>query len=174
MRQCVMILIALLLSLTMTICNISSLENFMAYSDGIAVLQQVEDSTVEKVFCQTGNDFPYTQEEIDLLALLTMAEAEGECEYGQRLVIDTVLNRVDHPNFPNTIYDVVYQKNQYEGMQSPRINRCFVKEEFQQLVYDRTMMLYSSERKDTAAMERQCFGWNITIFQAFESEEVAR
>lgn len=36
--------------------------------------------------------------DIELLALLTMAEAEGECEEGQRLVIDTVLNRVDNPH----------------------------------------------------------------------------
>lgn len=29
-----------------------------------------------------------------------MAEAEGEPEEGQRLVIDTILNRVDDPCFP--------------------------------------------------------------------------
>ena len=31
-----------------------------------------------------------TQEEIDLIALCVMAEAEGEPEEGQRLVIDTI------------------------------------------------------------------------------------
>lgn len=51
-----------------------------------------------------------TQEEIELIALVTMAEAEGECEYGQRLVIDTILNRVDDPHFPDTVHEVVYQK----------------------------------------------------------------
>lgn len=51
-----------------------------------------------------------TQEEIELLAILTMAEAEGESELGQRLVIDTVLNRVDDPHFPDTISEVVWQK----------------------------------------------------------------
>jgi len=69
-----------------------------------------------------------------VIALLTMAEAEGECEEGQRLVIDTVLNRVDDPHFPDNIYDVVYQKNQYSGMQLPRIERCWVKDELVQLV----------------------------------------
>lgn len=48
-----------------------------------------------------------TREEIELLALCTMAEAEGECEQGQRLVIDSVLNRVDNPHFPDTISDVI-------------------------------------------------------------------
>lgn len=34
-------------------------------------------------------DYPLTQEEIDLIALVTMGEAEGETELGKRLVIDT-------------------------------------------------------------------------------------
>lgn len=38
---------------------------------------------------------PYSKEEIYLIALVTLAEAEGECEEGKRLVIDTVLNRID-------------------------------------------------------------------------------
>lgn len=33
---------------------------------------------------------PY--EDISLIALITMAEAEGECEEGKRLVIDTILS----------------------------------------------------------------------------------
>ena len=36
-----------------------------------------------------------SDEELELLALVTMAEAEDESELGKRLVIDTVLNRVD-------------------------------------------------------------------------------
>lgn len=75
-----------------------------------------------------------TEEEIELLALLVMAEAEGECEEGQRLVIDVVLNRVDDPHFPNTIQEVVYQKNQFSGMYGERITRCYVKDELVQLV----------------------------------------
>lgn len=43
------------------------------------------------------NAVTLTQEEIDLIALCVMAEAEGEPEEGQRLVIDTILNRVDDP-----------------------------------------------------------------------------
>lgn len=79
-------------------------------------------------------EFPLTQEEIELIALVTMAEAEGECEYGQRLVIDTILNRVDDPHFPDTVYDVVYQKNQFSSMWNGRVDRCYVKEELVELV----------------------------------------
>lgn len=75
-----------------------------------------------------------TQEEIELIALCVMAEAEGECEYGLRLVIDVILNRMDDPHFPDTIYDVIYQKNQFAGMYGDRITRCYVKDELVQLV----------------------------------------
>lgn len=75
-----------------------------------------------------------TQEEIELIALCVMAEAEGECEYGQRLVIDTILNRVDDPHFPDTVHEVVYQKNQFSSMWNGRVDRCYVKEELVDLV----------------------------------------
>lgn len=66
--------------------------------------------------------------------MLTMAEAEGEPEYGKRLVIDTVLNRVDSAHFPDSIYDVIYQRNQFSSMWNERINKCYVMEEICQLV----------------------------------------
>ena len=82
--------------------------------------------------------YSLTDEEIDLIALVTMAEAEGECEEGQRLVIDTILNRVDSElrYFPDTVYDVVYQKNAFSSMHNGRVKRCYVKEEIRQLVIE--------------------------------------
>ena len=79
-------------------------------------------------------ELPISEEEIELIALLTMGEAEGECEEGQRLVIDTVLNRMDDSDFPDTVEEVVYQPHQYAGIQSPRVEECWVKEELVQLV----------------------------------------
>lgn len=75
-----------------------------------------------------------TQEEIDLIALVTMGEAEGETELGKRLVIDTILNRIDHTSFPDTVYDVVYQPNQFSVMWNSRIDRCYVMPEIVELV----------------------------------------
>lgn len=75
-------------------------------------------------------------EEIELIALLTMAEAEGECEEGKRLVIDTVLNRVDSPHFPDTVTDVIYQPNQYTPIWNGRMERCEVREDICELVHE--------------------------------------
>ena len=72
--------------------------------------------------------------DIELLALVTLAEAEGESELGRRLVIDTVLNRVDNKKFPNTISEVIYQKNQFTSMHNGRCNRVTVTDEARALV----------------------------------------
>ena len=77
-----------------------------------------------------------SDEEIELIALLTMAEAEGECEEGKRLVIDTILNRMDSDlsYFPDTIHEVVYQKNAFTSMWNGRVDRCYVTEDLCRLV----------------------------------------
>ena len=77
-----------------------------------------------------------TEEEMDLIALVTMAEAEGECEEGKRLVIDTILNRVESGYFPNTVYDVVYQPNHFSAMWNERVDRCYVDEDIRSLVVE--------------------------------------
>lgn len=81
-------------------------------------------------------DVPLTEEEIELIALLTMAEAEGESEYGKRLVIDTILNRVDSDQFPDTVYGVVYQKGQFTSMWNGRSNKVEATPEVIQLVME--------------------------------------
>lgn len=75
-----------------------------------------------------------SNEDIELIALVTMAEAEGECEDGKRLVIDTILNRVDSEHFPDTVYEVVYQPSQFSSMWNDRVDRCEVRNDICELV----------------------------------------
>jgi N-acetylmuramoyl-L-alanine amidase len=75
-------------------------------------------------------------DDVKLLALVAMAEAEGESEYGQRLVIDTILNRVDSIYFPDTVYAVVYQPNQFSSMWNGRAERCDIPDEMYQLAQE--------------------------------------
>lgn len=77
-----------------------------------------------------------TDEEIDLIALVTMAEAEGESEAGKRYVIDTIFNRMDSPHFPDTISGVIYQKNAFSSMWNGRVDRCYVMDDIRQLVVE--------------------------------------
>lgn len=97
-----------------------------------------EPEPVEVVDLENIEEEPdiFTEEEINLIALVTMAEAEGEPEEGQRLVIDTIINRMESSQFPNTIHKVVYQKNQFESMTNGRADRCYVMPKLVELVRD--------------------------------------
>ena len=88
-----------------------------------------------------------SREDIELIALVTMAEAEGECEEGKRLVIDTILNRVDSEiaYFPDTVEEVVYQKNQFSSMWNGRVDRCEITEEICLLVEEELESRTNSE-----------------------------
>lgn len=109
-----------------------------AYTPAMEVHTQVENQIPEEVVeireRIVEQEPIISQEEIDLIALVTMAEAEGESEEGKRLVIDTILNRVDHEKFPNTIEEVIYQPHQFTSMTNGRVNKCHVTDEISQLV----------------------------------------
>lgn len=86
-----------------------------------------------------------SDEDIRLIALVTMAEAEGECEEGKRLVIDTILNRVDSKRFPDTVRGVIYQPNQFTSMWNGRVNRCKATDDICQLVREELVSRTNSE-----------------------------
>lgn len=98
----------------------------------VIVQEEAESTPTEPV--EEPEELPYTEEEINLLATLVMAEAGNQSELGKRLVIDTVLNRVDHEAFPDTIYDVIYQPNQFSPATYGTINNYYPTEEHIQLV----------------------------------------
>lgn len=61
-------------------------------------------------------------EEIMLLSKLVAGEARGESYEGQVAVAAVVINRVKDPRFPNTIKDVIYQKNAFSVVKDGSIN----------------------------------------------------
>ena len=88
------------------------------------------EETVDELIISVSN------EDIELLALVTMAEAEGESEEGKRMVIDTILNRVDSERFDNTISEVIYAPNQFTSMWNGRVDGCYVADDICQLVIE--------------------------------------
>lgn len=61
--------------------------------------------------------------DINLLARVISAEARGEVYEGQVAVGAVILNRVEHPSFPNSIAGVVYQKGAFTCMTDGQINQ---------------------------------------------------
>ncbi len=140
MRKVTMIA-ALLLSVLMFLHIDIPVDDEVVYADDVTIIHNVIPEpifvdappvvTIEPLE-EEEKLLPY--EDISLIALVTMAEAEGECEEGKRLVIDTILNRVDSEHFPDSVYDVIYQKNQFSSIWNGRIDRCEVKEDICELV----------------------------------------
>jgi len=52
-----------------------------------------------------------TDEEIELLAKILWVEARGESEEGKKAVVEVIFNRMISEEFPDTLYDVLSQKN---------------------------------------------------------------
>lgn len=73
--------------------------------------------TLELIGLPTGKDTStnssYSSSDYQLLARLISAEARGEPYAGQVAVGAVVLNRVEHPSFPNSISGVIYQKGAF-------------------------------------------------------------
>lgn len=85
-------------------------------TNGLAVDGQAGDKTLaalgiyEKPSSSSGSA---SDGNVYLLARLISAEARGEPYVGQVAVGAVVLNRIDHPSFPNSLSGVIYQKGAF-------------------------------------------------------------
>lgn len=67
--------------------------------------------------------------ELELLAACVEAEAGNQGLLGKRLVADVILNRVDDPDWPNTITGVITQKNQFTTWSNGMIESVSISDE---------------------------------------------
>lgn len=74
-----------------------------------------------QVFSQKGATLKITKADIDLMAKLVYCESRGEPFEGKIAVASVVLNRVINPKFPNTIKEVIFQKNAFSCVQNGKI-----------------------------------------------------
>ena len=63
------------------------------------------------------------QHDVSLLARVISAEARGEPYVGQVAVGAVILNRIEHPSFPNTLAGVVYQPGAFTCMVDGQIDQ---------------------------------------------------
>lgn len=122
---------------------------------GISLLYSVEVKGMYKIEDTNHSSFMYpiietdilefTEEEIELIALVTVGEAEGESELGKRLVADTIINRVHSDIYPNTVNEVCYQPNQYSCLHNGRCKKCKVDDDIRELVKEEVISITNSE-----------------------------
>lgn len=107
------------------------------FEESIEIVEEIELEEIVVVEEATEQvsiiyEYPLSYSEIELLALLVMAEAENQPEYGLRLVIDVVLNRMDN-GYGDTIRDVIYAPGQFAVTTNGRLERCYVRDDIYQL-----------------------------------------
>jgi len=68
-------------------------------------------------------------DELETLACCVEAEAANQGLKGKQYVVDVILNRVNSPDFPDTITGVIYQPHQFSVVSDGRINQVSPTEE---------------------------------------------
>ena len=94
------------------------------------------------------NKINVTDHERDLLAWIVCNEAEGEDFLGKRLIVDTILNRVNDSYFPNSIESVIYEPYQFWTVQRNDIPQsCYeaVDYELKNGITDPNITFFNSE-----------------------------
>lgn len=64
----------------------------------------------------------FSSSDINLLARIISAEARGEPYAGQVAVGAVILNRIEHPSFPNTLAGVIYQPGAFSCLNDGGVN----------------------------------------------------
>jgi N-acetylmuramoyl-L-alanine amidase len=85
--------------------------------DGIAGPQ-----TLKKLGISIGTIPSATESNVYLLARIISAEARGESYTGQVAVGAVILNRIEHPSFPDTLSGVIYQPGAFTAITDGQFN----------------------------------------------------
>lgn len=90
---------------------------------------------VLEVFNHDAKQLYLTGDDINLMAKLVSAESIGEPYTGKVAVASVVLNRTINPHFPNTIKEVIFQKNAFSCVKNGKIN-AIANQDCYNAVYD--------------------------------------
>lgn len=123
-----------------------------------------------------------TDEDYEVLLRIVEAEAGGEDIEGKMLVAGVVLNRVEHEDFPDTVTEVVFQRNngvtQFSPVNGGRYYTVTVSEETKEAV-ERVLAgedisegaLYFAARKYANAKSMRWFDEHLTFLFAHGGHE---
>lgn len=134
--------IIIIIMMIVALCNISrpavseevnesyKAETIKPHVSDLVVYKPYEPDTQEEETEIEVNYYPeftyskdWSVEDSYLLAKIAMAEAEGCNTRTKTLIIMCVLNRVSSDEFPDTIYDVIFQTNQFSPIDNGRWDR---------------------------------------------------
>lgn len=143
---------------------------------------ETAEEVAEEAAAETGRIYEVSEEDYDALLRLVEAEASGEDIKGKLLVANVVLNRVKSGAFPDTIKEVIYQRQNGRAQFSPvatgKIDRVAVSEETVEAV-ERALCgedesagaLYFVAPAYADAGNHQWFRDNLTLLFSYEGHE---
>lgn len=85
-------------------------------ADGVVGTQTLKAMGISTSGASSSGQNSTSENDVYLLARIISAEARGEPYSGQVAVGAVVLNRVDHPSFPNTLAGVIYQNGAFTAI----------------------------------------------------------
>ena len=104
--------------------GINSELNSLCNVDDYGVEVQVSDvEVVTESECDIEEDINISESDVDLLARAIWNECGILGSKGQYYCGSVILNRIEHEEFPNTLYEVLYDKGQYQIVDNGMINR---------------------------------------------------
>lgn len=86
----------------------------------------------------------YTQNDLDSFCLCIWRESRSEGIIGMRAVGHVIVNRVGAIGFPNTLHDVIYQKNAFTSMSVPSDSQFNLRPSSTDIQYDNITSLAPS------------------------------
>ena len=104
----------------------SRTENAVKYfqrKNGLTVDGQAGDKTLAAMGIYEQQSTSANNGDVYLLARLISAEARGEPYVGQVAVGAVVINRIDHPSFPNSLSGVIYQSGAFSCLDDGQFNQ---------------------------------------------------
>ncbi len=104
----------------------SRTENAVKYfqrKNGLTVDGQAGDKTLAAMGIYEQQNSSANNGDVYLLARLISAEARGEPYVGQVAVGAVVINRIDHPSFPNSLSGVIYQSGAFSCLDDGQFNQ---------------------------------------------------
>ncbi len=91
-------------------------------ADGIAGPKTLKALGIGGSTGAVGGQGGFSSNDVSLLARVTSAESRGEPYIGQVAVAAVILNRIQHPSFPNTLAGVIYQPGAFSCLNDGGIN----------------------------------------------------
>ena len=89
---------------------------------GLAQTGVADQATLKRLGITIGSIPPATEANINLLARIISAEGRGEPYIGQVAIGAVIMNRIEHPSFPDTLAGIIYENGAFTALVDGQFN----------------------------------------------------